>query len=91
MTPGAPDSGWGNFEFRGAGITSLKHAINLTVDPNDGTAEGDSNTILNSPHPGGIHVLLLDGSSRFVSDDINFVTLKRLCSRNDGEVITDGF
>ena len=51
LTPGATGSGWNDFEFRGAGITSLKHAMNLTVDPNDGTAEGDSNTILNSHHP----------------------------------------
>ena len=91
LTPGAPDSGWENFEFRGAGITSLKHAINLTVDPNDGTAEGDSNTLLNSHHPGGIHVMLLDGSAHFINDDIDFVTLKRLCAKSDGEIVSDAF
>ena len=46
-----------------------------------------NNTIINSEHPGGIHILLADGSTRFITDDINFVNLKRLACRYDGEPI----
>ena len=46
-----------------------------------------NNTVINSEHPGGINVLLTDGSIRFVTDDIDFVNLKRLACRYDGEPI----
>ncbi|QDV22406.1 DUF1559 domain-containing protein [Aureliella helgolandensis] len=45
-----------------------------------------NNTILNSLHTGGIEVGLGDGSVHFISDSIDFMTLKRLCCRYDGEV-----
>jgi len=46
-----------------------------------------NNTVINSQHPGGINVLLTDGSIRFVTDDIDFVNLKRLACRYDGDPI----
>ena len=46
-----------------------------------------SNNGLYSAHTGGVHVLLADGSVRFISDNINMLTLKRLCSKADGQVI----
>lgn len=43
-----------------------------------------SNNPLNSAHTGGIHVLLADGSVRFIGDNIDMFTFRKLCSRNDG-------
>jgi len=41
-----------------------------------------------SNHPGGVNVLMADGSARFVKDTINPVTWRALATRNGGEVIS---
>lgn len=48
-----------------------------------------ANIPFNSTHPGGAQFLLGDGSVRFVSENINFATLARLCTRDDGQPIGD--
>jgi hypothetical protein len=45
------------------------------------------NNPLNSAHTGGIHGLLADGSVRFVGNNIDLATLRRLCTRDDGGVL----
>jgi prepilin-type processing-associated H-X9-DG protein len=40
-----------------------------------------------SAHPGGVNLLLADGSVRFVPDNINSMTWTALGSRNGGEVV----
>ncbi len=40
-----------------------------------------------SPYRGGTHFLLLDGSVRFVSENIDLGTLKKLATPNGGEVV----
>lgn len=40
-----------------------------------------------SRHPGGVHTLLVDGSVRFVSENIDLETWRAVGSRSDGEVI----
>jgi prepilin-type N-terminal cleavage/methylation domain-containing protein len=40
-----------------------------------------------SLHVGGCHALLGDGSVRFLSENIDGNTLRRLCSKSDGEVV----
>ncbi|HIE95480.1 MAG TPA: DUF1559 domain-containing protein, partial [Fuerstia sp.] len=47
----------------------------------------DFNTIINSFHTGGIQVGLGDGSIRFVSENLDFGTLQKMCSMNDGETL----
>ena len=47
----------------------------------------DANTALTSFHEGGIHVVLTDGSVRFLSDNIDLNTLISLAGRNDGMVV----
>ena len=42
---------------------------------------------LSSLHPGGIHMLLADGSVRFLSDNINQRTLNHLANRMDNETL----
>lgn len=48
-----------------------------------------NNTIINSEHPGGIHAVLVDGSVQFITNEIDFVNLKRLACRYDGEPVAD--
>jgi len=50
-----------------------------------------NNTVINSAHPGGINISLTDGSVRFISDTIDFIDLKRLACRYDGEPFTSSF
>ncbi len=40
-----------------------------------------------SQHPGGAHFLLVDGSSRFVAESIDYMTYQRLGARCDGQDI----
>ncbi len=42
-----------------------------------------------SRHPGGAQFLLVDGSARFVSQDVDFIVLAALLSRSGGEVAAD--
>lgn len=44
---------------------------------------------LKSKHPGGIHIVLGDGSVRFITDTILIGTLKDLADRADGNVLGD--
>ncbi|MEZ5942481.1 MAG: DUF1559 domain-containing protein [Planctomycetaceae bacterium] len=54
--------------------------------PGISPGQGPNNPIL-SEHVGGAHVLLSDGSARFISNNIDLLTLKRLATRDDGQVI----
>lgn len=46
-----------------------------------------NNTVINSYHPGGLNLLLTDGSVRFATETIAFDTLRQLCVRDDGLVV----
>jgi len=66
--------------------------IRYNLSTRDGELEGASreggcNTLLLSAHTGGIHVLLGDGSVRFLSNNANMDTVKSLALRADGRVI----
>ncbi|MES2791910.1 MAG: DUF1559 domain-containing protein [Planctomycetota bacterium] len=72
------------------GITTVRYppnAYKTTTPPTPGNSYFSFNTVLTSQHVGGIHALLADGSVRFVSDNINFLTLAQLCVRDDGMVL----
>ena len=60
-------------------------------DMSDGNAANSTNHLsdsaLHSMHPGGIHILMMDGAVRFVSDNINLQTFKDLADRADGNVV----
>jgi prepilin-type N-terminal cleavage/methylation domain-containing protein len=49
------------------------------------------NNPLNSAHPGGINVMLCDGSIRFLSETIELSTLAQLATRDDGVPLPGGF
>lgn len=46
-------------------------------------------TAARSRHIGGVHILLCDGSTRFVSENINFTTWQSIATKAGGEVIGD--
>lgn len=92
-------SGWGSAPGGGAdrgvpwdgtpdtwstGVSAVRYNINSQVAGLAGAGQTwQANTILNSFHTGGINVLLADGSVRFLSENMDFNTLKVLACAND--------
>tara|TARA_R110002111_G_scaffold262504_1_gene338974 strand:- start:163906 stop:164976 length:1071 start_codon:yes stop_codon:yes gene_type:complete len=73
-----------------SGITTVRYSPNAfrrSGAPSPAASNYSFNTVLNSMHVGGIHVLLADGAVRFVGDNVDFTTLAQLCSKDDGQVI----
>jgi len=90
--------GWGGFTSSGkaptlsgspwgSGTTSVRYQINSRTSAAGSNSTWDANTVLNSFHTGGIHVALADGSVRFLSDNIDMLTLKRLASKKDSQPV----
>ncbi len=70
----------------GSGTTAVRFSINTkTYSVGAGVYHG--NTIINSFHTGGTHGLLADGAVRFLSENIDFLTLRQLSVRNDGQTL----
>ncbi len=74
-------------------LTTLRYPPNAPVIDGDlvnWPGVGDnfgSNNPLNSSHTGGVHTLMGDGTVRFISENLDMLTLRRLCSRDDGQVV----
>jgi prepilin-type N-terminal cleavage/methylation domain-containing protein len=69
------------------GTTCIRHPPNSRIADAGNAHPYRNNTVINSFHTGGIFVLLTDGSGRFVSDNIDFQTLKKLGARDDGQPV----
>ncbi len=83
-----PDDGSANYYH--CGLTVVRWAINSqTTVANSSSATYETNTILNSFHPGVIQVTLGDGSVRSISENIEMETLRRLATADDGMVLGD--
>ena len=67
-----------------AGLTGVQYRINSPTAAGGSDSPYDANTVLNSYHVGGIHGLLGDGSTRFISNNMDFNVMLNLCSRADG-------
>jgi prepilin-type N-terminal cleavage/methylation domain-containing protein len=52
-----------------------------------GSGVWPTNVPLNSPHPGGVSALLLDGAVIFLADGVNLQTLAQLATRDDGGTV----
>lgn len=84
-------TGWADPD---AGL-SLDGTTRSSTDPTGFTIGG--RTMINgtnvsevySFHVGGAHVCMADGSVRFISENISFVTFGALCTRAGGEVVGD--
>ncbi|WP_153557707.1 DUF1559 domain-containing protein [Roseimaritima sediminicola] len=69
------------------GTTCVRFAPNSNIVQTGATERMyRNNTVINSFHPGGITIGLADGSVRFLPDTVDFMTLKKMCCRYDGEV-----
>ncbi len=71
-------------------LTTIRYAPNSRSYSRAGIRDdhGPNNPLL-SAHAGGVHCVLCDGSVRFLSESINLQTLKRLATRDDGQVVGD--
>lgn len=73
-----------------SGLTAVRYAPNafFRSGGTGGSASPASfNTVTNSFHKGGHNILLTDGSVRFLSENVDFLTYRQLCVRDDGAVL----
>lgn len=69
-------------------LTTIRYTPN-TIDntlPGTGRNDGANNGIY-SAHVGGVQALMGDGSVRFLSENLDMLTLRRLATRRDGQVV----
>lgn len=50
-------------------------------------SQSSANTVINSYHPAGINIVNTDGSVHFLAETVEFLTLRQLCVRDDGQVV----
>jgi prepilin-type N-terminal cleavage/methylation domain-containing protein len=78
----------GSQNYYHCGLTVVRYAINTqTTVSSSSSATYETNTILNSFHPGGIQTLLGDGSVQFLAETIDMETLRRLSTADDGQTV----
>jgi len=70
-------------------VTIVMHRLNDKYHDNIGVPRDGPNTPIQSIHPGGAHVGLVDGSVRFLTEGIDIQTLYNLANRNDGNPIRE--
>ena len=68
-------------------VTSIRYGINQTDADLPGMGAGSFNNGMISAHAGGANACFGDGSTHFLSDEINVTTLKKLATRDDGMVL----
>ncbi len=90
FAPGGLGGGW-YFE-RQFNMTTVRYQPNAPARLDDvanwpGVSDNfGANNPLNSAHPGGIHGVFGDGAVRFIGDNVDMQTLRRLCTRDDGQI-----
>jgi prepilin-type N-terminal cleavage/methylation domain-containing protein/prepilin-type processing-associated H-X9-DG protein len=83
--------GW-NYSNAGQGVVSTIMPINFDTCRMDGTdacqrwCNWSTELGFKSPHPGGAHFAMGDGSVQFINETIDLVTYNRLGGKSDGEV-----
>ena len=77
-----------SLDVYGNGTTTVRYANNSKTAGAGASTGYNANTILNSFHVGGINANFTDGSVRFISDDIDFLNFRKLCVRDDDQVIS---
>ena len=74
--------------------TTVRYPPNAPAIDNDPNWPGigdnyGQNNPLRSAHAGGVHILLVDGSVRFLNDNTDMLTVRALATRGDGRRIGD--
>ncbi len=86
---------WGGFTYSGnpwsgapdtwsAGVVTIRYAPNTQGTPAGAVHTWEPNLPLRSAHPGSVGGVLADGSTRSLSDTIDFTVLTSLATRDDG-------
>lgn len=78
-------------DFWQTGTTCLRWTPNSRIEHAGTGHPYRNNTPMNSSHRGGVHILLTDRSHRFLSDHIDVQLLKKLCIRDDRQVVGGEF
>jgi len=68
-------------------LAVINGSPNLTGSVSYGTSTTHAHIPLKSYHVGGVHILLADGSVRFLGDNTDALTCRRLAVRDDGQVL----
>ncbi|MGE3803406.1 MAG: DUF1559 domain-containing protein [Gemmataceae bacterium] len=71
------------------GITVIAGSPNPIAPPQYGGSSNQQQIPLTSFHPGGVNILLSDGSIRFLSDQADAAVCRQLATRNDDTVINN--
>lgn len=74
-------------------ITTIRYRIRQepfadTIYGGMSSSMGDNNPLVSS-HVGGVHALLGDGAVRFLSENMDLESLKKLATRDDGQTLGD--
>jgi hypothetical protein len=86
-TPGGPPSPWGADCWNITTVRynpGLKNVMGTTPWPGCSENHGINNP-LQSPHPGGLQIGLVDGSVQFLSGTVDLAVVLRLAIRDDGQ------
>lgn len=75
------------YDERCFNTTTVRYAINTRSNALSGSGSQSCNTPIQSAHTGGAHVLIGDGTVKFLSENMNFDTLRFLAARADGNVV----
>ncbi len=89
-TPGTNLPGYTHSSAYIGGVTTLRFSPNAfwnSAPHSSADQSYDLNTIVNSFHPDGLHILMTDGAVRFLSQRVDFTTLSRVATRDDGGTI----
>ena len=88
----ADDRGWSDgWDFDGLRSTIVQPRSDSEDPPPGGTPEDILNYPFGSAHPGGINVLMADGSVTGINFDVDLETFNRLGNRQDGETISQSY
>jgi prepilin-type N-terminal cleavage/methylation domain-containing protein len=73
-------------------LTTIRYSPNAVKQIGGATLPGvcnndGANNGIFSPHTGGVHAVMGDGTVRFLSENINLTTLKRIATRNDNQSV----
>lgn len=70
-------------------ITTVRTPINYDqLDPANGVGFGGLNCGISSSHAGGVQVITGSGSARYINNNIDQFLLFKLCTRDDGGIVT---
>lgn len=100
LTGGSPTvmTGWNGTQWHigqyGLTVFNTLYTPNSQYPNVDGNCNGCNNDNpaligARSYHGGGVHVLLADGSVRFVNNNVDWITWTNLGNRNDGQTLGD--